>query len=180
VVRYRFKAKDGTRIVFREPRKTDAAQLMEFINAIIEEPMSGLMMNKKTNLKEEKKWLRRVLEEVSLKRTVMLVVEVDRRIMGNCHIYRRSDKESHRAVLGVALRKEIRGKGVGEALMRRTIELATQRFKGVEQIDLQTFSYNKRAQRLYAKLGFVKIGRVPRAVKEGKDYFAEYLMVLYM
>lgn len=180
MVKYTFMAKDRTRVVFREPRRTDARQLMGLINSVIEEPMSGLMMNKKIRLKEEVKWLDGRLSEIRRKNVVMLVAEVDGRITGNCDISRRSFKEIHRAVLGIVLCKEIRGKGIGEALMRRAIELARHRMKGLEQIDLQTFTYNRRAQNLYGKIGFVKTGCVPRAIKEGEDYHGEHVMVLYL
>jgi RimJ/RimL family protein N-acetyltransferase len=50
--------------------------------------------------------------------------------------------------------------------------------KGVEFIDLSTFGYNKRAQGLYARLGFVKVGEIPDAVREGNRYFSEHLMAL--
>jgi len=180
VVKYTSKAKDGTRVVFREPRETDAVQLMNLINSVIDEPMSGLLMNKRTSLKDERKWLKHRIEDIKQRRTVMLVAEVDGRIMGNCDIVRRSAKESHRAVLGIVLLKEIRGKGIGEAIMVRAIELARKRFTGIEQIDLQTFSYNKRAQIVYRKVGFVKTGFVPRAIKEGSEYYGEDVMVLYL
>ena len=82
------------------------------------------------------------------------------------------------ALLGVALSKEMRGRGIGEELMRRSIALAHKRFKGLERVELTTFSYNKRAQALYKKLGFIKVGRMPRALKEGRRYFDEFFMIL--
>jgi len=180
MVRCVFIAKDGTKIIIRELVKTDAALLVRFINAIIDEPMSGLMINKKLDLKYERKWLKHRLEETGGKSAVSLVLETDGRIVGSCSVDRRRYKETHRAVLGIALSKDVRGKGAGEALIRRTIQLAKKRMKGLEQIDLQTFSYNKRALNLYKKVGFVKTGFVPRAIKEGNEYYGEHVMVLYL
>ncbi len=178
MVRIPFTAKDGTRVVFREPRAEDARALMKFINSVIDEDMSGIMMDKQVTLPKEKAWLRKVLKEIRQRETVMLVVESEEEILGNCHVERHHMKLSHRAMIGIALSKEARGKGIGEALMGATIELTRKRMKGVESIDLFAFDYNKRAQKLYKKLGFVEVGRIPRAVKEGDRYFDELTMVL--
>ena len=180
MVRSIFEARDGTRTIIRELVKTDAEQLMRHANRVIDEPMSGLSRDKKIVLKEEIEWLKRRLEDIHSKRAVTLVAELDGQVVGRCDIDRRRNKESHRAVLGIAVRKELRGKGIGEELINRTIQLARQRMKGLEQIDLMTISYNKRAQRLYKKLGFVRTGFVPRAIKEGNEYYGEHVMVLYL
>jgi len=178
MVRIQFVANDGTRVIFREPRAEDSKALMRFINSVIEEKMSGMMMNKKVTLSKEEAWLRKVLKEIRSREIVMLTAESEGKILGNCHAERHHMKLSHRAMIGIALAKEARGKGIGEALMRATIELTKKRMRGVESIDLFTFGYNKRAQKLYKKLGFVTVGRIPRAVKEGNRYFDELTMVL--
>ena len=87
-------------------------------------------------------------------------------------------KHSHRADIGVALKLEIRGKGVGEALMRRTMDLGIRRFRGLETVELSAFAYNDRALALYKKLGFEECARIPRSAKEGRMYFDEVLMRL--
>jgi len=174
----RFVASDGTKAVFREPRPDDAAQLMEFINEIIDEPMSGLLMNKPVTLTQERKWLKDRLKEMADAETVMLFVEVGGRVRGSCSVNRRRWKESHKGNIGIALSREMRGKGVGEALMRKTMELAAKRMRGLEMLDLAAFRYNKRALALYKKLGFVRVGRIPDSVKDGDVYSDEEIMVL--
>ncbi len=178
MVRYSFEAIDGTKVLIREPMIADAASLTAMTNEVIEEPMSGINRNKKFTFEETKKWLKHRLQEIKRKRIVMLVAEVDGQIMGNCDLLRRQFKASHRAEIGVVLKKELRGKGVGEALMKSTMALAKERMKGLQQVDLKTFAYNKRAQNLYKKLGFVRTGCVPRAVREGNKYYGELVMVL--
>ncbi len=180
MVRFSFTTKDGMEVIFREPERTDAILLVRFVNRIVHEPMSGLMINQRLGIKYERKWLKGLLKEISARREVTLLVEVDGSIAGSCSVTRKRYKEQHRAELGIALRKDIRGKGIGEALMTITIQLVRRRMKGIEQIDLKTFSYNKRALRLYEKLGFKKTGFVPQAAKEGKRYYGEHVMVLYL
>lgn len=178
MVEFHFTAKDGTRVVIREPSSADAPQLMMLINSVICEPMSGLMINERIGLADERKWVAGRIKEIRARRVVQLVAVVDGTIHGNCDIVRRRYKESHRAVLGIVIDGSLRGKGVGEAMMKRAIQVASRRMKGLEQIDLQTFSYNKRAQSLYRKLGFVQTGYVPRAIKEGRKYYGELVMAL--
>jgi len=180
VIKRKFTARDGTSVVFREPRTSDAKLLMDFINPFVAEPMSGLFINKRVHLKEEKVWLRGRLMDIRSRKGVMLLVEADGKIKGNCDVSRLAWKSSHMADAGVALSKDIRGKGIGEALLRETIELARKRMRGLEMIQLKAFDYNERALKLYRKLGFVIVGRVPRANREGNDYYDYVLMVKYL
>lgn len=178
MVSYRFRAKDGSTFIFREPKLSDVRQCMEFINRFAEEPMSGIIVNKKTTLRDERKWLTERLAEIKNRETVMLLVESNGKMVGNCDINRYRYKKAHRAMFGIALSKETRGKGVGEALMKKTLALARARFKGLEFVDLSAMCYNARALSLYKKMGFVEIGRIPDSMKEGEEYVDETLMTL--
>jgi len=180
VTNYRFTARDGTKVVFREPRQTDAKQLKDFINSFVKEPRSGLLINRRVSLRDEKAWLKVWIADIRRRKGVLLLVEVDGKIKGSCSILRLMWKSSHVADAGIALSVEVRGKGIGEALMKKTIQLARKRMRGLEMIQLKAFSYNKRALDLYKKLGFVEVGRVPRANKEGKKYYDDVLMVRFL
>jgi len=180
MVSFKFTAEDGTQLTFREPRPGDAPGMMRFINAFVSEPMSGLLINKRNTLAEEKSWLKGRLAGIKKREEVMLLVEKDGRMVGNCSANRLPWKNSHVADIGIALAKEIRGKGVGEALMTRTIELARKRMRGLEIIHLKAIAYNDRAVALYKKLGFVEVGRVPKANKEGREYHDDILMVRFL
>ncbi len=177
MTRRKFTARDGTIVVFREPKPSDARLLMDFINAFVAEPMSGLLINKRVRLREEKAWLKGWLADIKSGKGVMILVEADGRIKGNCTVSRLVWKSSHMADAGIALSKDVRGRGIGEALMKETIELARKRMSGLEIIQLKAFAYNDRALELYKKLGFVVVGRVPRANKEGNQYYDDVLMV---
>ena len=180
MVAFRFVAKDGTQVLFREPKSKDTVHFMRFINPMTAEKRSGILMNKRVNLKGETAWLRSWLADIRNRKGVMLVVEVDGRIMGNCVISRLSWKSSHGAEVGIALSREMRGRGIGEALMKKTIELARTRMRNLEMLHLKSFEYNERAQALYRKMGFVEVGRIPKANKEGKEYFDDVLMVKFL
>jgi len=176
MVSYGFVAADGTRVVFREPRRGDAPQFMRLINDVIDEPSSGIMINRHSTPEDERRWVRARMEGIRRRRLVMLTAVVDGAIKGNCDVVMEGWKKAHRGVLGIVLAKDMRGKGVGEALMRRTIELAEMRLSGLEFIDLSVLDYNRRAMNLYAKLGFIEIARIPKGIKEGRRYYDELLM----
>jgi len=178
MVSFRSRTRDNQEVTFREPQSLDARALMRFINQIAVEPMSGIAVNRRVTLKDEKVWLKDILTGIRRRTAVMLVVEVDGAIVGNCHVERHKDKRSHRAVLGIALIEKWRGKGIGEALTKKTIELARKRMPELDTIELSVLDYNKRASMLYQKLGFVEIGRIPRSVREESKYFDEHLMLM--
>lgn len=177
MVTYRFEAEDGTKLLFREPGPKDAPELMRFINAFVAERRSGILINKRATLAEEERWLKGWLGDIRAKRGVMLLAESHGKIVGNCTINLFPWKCSHVADFGIALSREVRGKGVGRALMTKAIALARRRMRGIEILELKVFDYNKRAVKLYESLGFVEAGRIPNGVKEGNDYFDDITMI---
>src|SRR3989339_873792 len=88
MVRFEHVASDGSELVFREPVKGDAKALMSFINQFVDEPMSGLLIDKKVSLRDEEKWLESRLGEIRSRATVMLLAELDGRVGGSCHMSR--------------------------------------------------------------------------------------------
>lgn len=178
MVSYRFAAQDGTELLFREPVLGDAPGLVKFFNPIVAEKRSGLLVNKPVTPRQERAWLRTRINEIKKRKTVMLLVEREGRIVGNCDVSRWHGKCAHVADIGIVLVPELRGKGVGRALMEKTIALARKRMRGLEIMELKVFSYNKRAQKLYESLGFVEAGRIPRGTREGRDYFDDITMIM--
>jgi RimJ/RimL family protein N-acetyltransferase len=178
VARKEFTAKNGTQVVLREPVSADAKSMMKYINSVIRERRSGIVVDRPVTLKQEEAWLKARLEEIRKRSVVMLVAEVDGRIVGNCHVSRRPWKERHRAAIGVALVKNMRGIGIGRALMKETMDLSKKRMRGLESFDLSVLDYNEAAQVLYRSLGFVRVGCIPDAMKEDGEYSDEMLMVL--
>ena len=173
-------AADGTEFVIREPKGSDAKAMMKYINSVIREKRSGIIIDKPLTLKEEEAWLKDRLAEIRKRTTVILVAEMDGEIMGNCHVSRRPWKERHRASIGIALKREVRGKGLGKAMMEATMDLSVERMPGLEVFDLSVLDYNESAQRLYSGLGFFEVGSIPRAMKEGNKYADEKVMVRFI
>ncbi len=85
-------------------------------------------------------------------------------------------KWRHRAVMGISVRKEYWGCGLGSFLMQLAVEQAAA--NGFEQLELGVFEDNVRAIHLYEKFGFAKYGVSPRAFKlKDGTYRDEIIMV---
>lgn len=65
-------------------------------------------------------------------------------------------KTRHTASLGIAVKSRHRGKGLGTVMIRRAIEWC--RMNDIKKLNLEVFSSNESAIRLYEKIGFVKEG----------------------
>ena len=73
----------------------------------------------------------------------------------------------HLGVLGMGVRKEHRGRGIGSVLLEHT--LAAARESGLWRIELEVFESNEGAIRLYEKAGFQLEGRKRKGwVLEGR------------
>ena len=104
---------------------------------------------------------------------------MDGEVAGNCAVCARGTKQKirHRAGFGIALISKYWNLGIGNALMKKSIELAKN--IGFEQLELEVAGPNVKALHLYEKYGYKKIGERPKALKlDNGEYYSEYLMVL--
>ncbi len=96
-------------------------------------------------------------------------------------VYFRRDegrKNHHKGrLMGMYVRQESRGQGVGKALLQEVITQAN-RLPGLEQLHLMVVTTNDAARSLYRSAGFEVYGIVHQALKEDTQYWDEELMVL--
>ena len=85
-------------------------------------------------------------------------------------------KYRHRAVVGISVRKDHWGCGLGSYLMQLAIDQT--RSNGFEQLELGVYSDNARAIRLYEKFGFQKLCTHPDFFRIGGQRFDFDLMLL--
>ena len=85
--------------------------------------------------------------------TTLLVVHDDSRIVGAAAVLVFATPAFVKArIEDVVVDEHARGKGVGEALVRRCLEVARER--GAEIVELQSARWREVANRLYLRLGF--------------------------
>jgi ribosomal protein S18 acetylase RimI-like enzyme len=87
-------------------------------------------------------------------------------------------KDRHKSLLtGMYVRPEVRGQGVGRAIVLATLEQA----QGLaEQVLLNVVTTNLTALRLYESVGFVRYGLQRQALKSADGYADEILMVKFL
>lgn len=169
----------GKKVIFRYPRSTDAKELTEVINSLIEEQAEIAKMTMVT-VREEKKWLTNVLKSIRKKEKVMFVVEIDGVVLGSCEITKDGfDVSRHVGTLGVGLRKEARGIGIGKKLVQLCLKESKDRL-GIKMVKLYVFNTNKTARRVYEKIGFRETGRIGRGVFHNGRYKDDIIMIKYL
>lgn len=87
------------------------------------------------------------------------------------------DVGMHRCLLGIAIERDHRGRGVGRLLMQAAIDFARGE-PGLDWIDLSVFSHNTPALKLYRDLGFVEQGRIEDKFRISGESITDILMTL--
>ncbi len=102
-------------------------------------------------------WKKRLANAAPLER--ILVAEVDGEVVGNLGLHPAAKvRRAHVAGIGLAVRDDWHGKGVGKALLRSAVDLADNCLN-LLRLELTVWADNAVAQRLYESEGFVVEGR---------------------
>lgn len=166
-------------VIFRYPKPEDWKGLLLTINSLIKEKAMLVAQKRKTK-KEEIEWLTDVLKKIKNKKSVFLVVEVDKKIKGSAGIDTGKEEfVSHIGEFGIALVKEIQGKGIGKKLLTKIIKQAKEKLK-IKIVKLNVMRPNITAQNLYKKSGFREIGRIKKGIKYYGKYVDDIIMVKYL
>ena len=178
-----FTLKNGIKVILKSPEISDAQKMVDCIIDITRttDYMNGIPEDYQVYLDDMKK------EEAFLEghnnsdNNYMIAVFYKDIIIGSCALnFGNMIKTKHRGTIGIGIRKQYRGIGLGSILFDEVINIAKNR-EGVTQLELGVIKDNFAAKRLYTSKGFVKTGDVPRAIrlKDG-TYLDEELMVLYL
>ncbi len=122
---------------------------------------------------QEAEFLRGIKENP---RAVFLCAWKDGELIGTGYLEAMNRRMKHRSRLAISILKSEWNKGVGSEMMKRLIAFA--RGIGVELVELEVRSDNKRAIHLYEKFGFKRIGTSPAFFRIGDEYIDFELMYL--
>lgn len=130
-----------------------------------------------TTLEQEKEFIKNAADS---KRRVLFVAKYDDEVVGVADFSSvEHPRIGHRGGMGISVRKDMWGKGVGSMLMEHIIDFA----KNVAKVDivaLQVRSDNERAIHLYEKYGFEKFGTFKGYLKIRGEHIDFDFMNLYL
>lgn len=173
----RIELRDGMEVVIRSPKRNDAVKALRYINTLVKEtPPPMILADRTYNLKEERKVVKEILDDIKKKKSVFVVAEFNGKIIGTCGIKQKEMRRSHLGELGIAVLRDFRGKGLGKEMMSIVIDNSKETIKGLKKLRLDVYADNKNAMRLYKKFGFRVIARLPKDIKWGKIYMDAFLM----
>ena len=170
--------KDGRIATLKTPCTEDAEKLLNYIKKSCGETDFLVRYPEEwegATVESEEKWIksRRITGNA-----LVITCYIDGEIAGNCEItFKGGMKTSHRAGVGIAIRKEYWGLGIGSAMFEELIAAAEANPK-IEILELEFIEGNDRAKALYEKYGFRIVGERPNAykLKDGrmqKEYFMQ-------
>lgn len=171
-----FKTKKSRDIIVRVVDKNDAKKLMDFINLIFSEDTFSLHGPKDLikSLKEEQQYLRGQLKKIKNKEGVHLVAECKGRIIGSVEIRRGQFRCNHQGEIGIMVNSDFREEGVGQKLLELVINEANN--LSLKALYLYCFANNHRAIHVYEKMGFSRVGLLPKAFAYKDDYIDSVAM----
>jgi len=158
-----FISKKGRRFVIRNPDANDAEKLLKsFIEITKFSPfiLTTLESVQKMSVDDERKF---IVSNNEGERKVLLIAEVDGQIAGIANFFGYADnKRKHRGALGISLHPDFRNEGIAKKLMEVGIDFV-RALPGFRFLELEVFSSNHDAIKLYEKLGFKTLHITPNA-----------------
>ncbi len=152
--------RDGTHVVIRPLRAIDGSELLEFYRSFPEEERQFLRDDVSSP-----EWVDRFLKKVDFEEVVSLVAELDGAVIGETTLYRtRYGWTRHVGEIRVAVAHALRRKGLGTALARTLVKLATN--MGIEKMVVQVVENQVAARRTFEKLGFSQEATLRAHVKD--------------
>lgn len=176
-----FLAKEGNKTIVRYPKWEDLNLLTCYINKLSEEDTFINLSGEKITKEEEAKFLADLFVSMEFLSKVFLCCFVKEKLVAICSIVRNErarKRGKHAGLFAITIAKEYRGQGIGYQLAKITIKEAKQKMTGLKIITLNVFHKNKIAQKLYEKLGFKQVGRIPKAILYKNKYIDKIIMYL--
>ena len=128
-------------IEFRKPTENDAKDMVTWKY----EGIYSFYNNDKTEAKKE--WISNIYKDEN----AFSMYNEENELIGNCSFD--YDDESNEYLFGVQMRPCLTGKGMGAEVVTNILNFGKEKYN-LNEITLLVANFNKRAMRLYEKLGF--------------------------
>lgn len=172
--------KDGKQLVVRVPEVREAQALIDYMKKVDCETrfLAREPGEFSFTVEQEENFITRARTDDSKQ---FLIAEVEGEIVANCSVGILSSNRRylHRAGLGITVKQDYWGLGIGRIMMNECISWCKE--NGIEQLELDVVTNNERAVGMYKSLGFEIQGTKKHALKYGDGTYAdEYLMILFI
>jgi RimJ/RimL family protein N-acetyltransferase len=165
---------DEKEILLRTPKISDVRSLLKFVNSLVEED-ALILVNKKYTLKEELEWLKDHLKRIKENKLHDIVAFHKNEVIGKVDIRKGNWRSSHVATLGISVRKDYRRLGLGTLLMKKAIKLS-KKDPEIKILELGVIEGNYIAEKLYKKLGFKFMAKLPKRFLYKGRYVDDIIM----
>lgn len=167
-------SEDGRTIILRHITEDDAAPILQLLNEVCAEEAFMLRSKFDITVEEEQDFIRSIRSP-----NVFLVAECEGILVGWLGLFQsRAEFCQYVADLGMGVKREFRGIGIGAGLIEAALEWA--REVGLEKITLGVRASNTVALKLYRAFGFICEGHRLRQVKHKGQYDDDYLMAYFV
>lgn len=163
------------KISIRQATAADSYAILKYTKKILDETPYMISTSKEyvNSVEDEEFWTRQTYEDGG----IIFLAYSGRTLVGMLTANRqRRLRKRHTCTFGISVKKSHHGKGIGKLLMNELIVWAEQQ-PGLEKINLEVFSNNLIARRLYQKLGFREEGRLLKEIKYTDGTYADVILM---
>jgi len=167
---------DPDAVEIRTATRDDAAALLAHLKALAGEPGINIPLAPDEitlTVAEERDRIAGLIDDP---RALILVAARGGELLGELTIRAISSRRAlaHVATLGMSVRTDARGQGVGKALLETALAWVAE--TDFIRLELQVYARNQPAISLYEKHGFVQEGRRRAFIKEGGAFLDDLVM----
>jgi RimJ/RimL family protein N-acetyltransferase len=155
---------EGKRVRLRSLELSDLDEIMKYWNDMELRNLVGSADRDPMSRNDEEEWIRNSWKQRQERKAFHFAIETisDNKLIGGTGLFE-IDWTSRSAMVGVSIYSpEYWGKGYGEESMNLLLSFAFRNLN-LNRVELDTFDFNKRAQKCYLKVGFKEVGRRRKA-----------------
>ncbi|KKI88723.1 GNAT family acetyltransferase [Bacillus sp. SA1-12] len=168
-----FKAKNGKEVLLRPVKITDAANIVNAVENILE---AGTYIQKESphTIEEEKEFI----IEMNQLDNMYVAVELENKVVGIARVIRGElEMKRHTGLFRTWLIDTAQGNGIGSQIMSYTLEWC--RLHHLHKLCLTVFASNGLAQKLYERYGFIQEGIQKEQIKINGQFDDEIYMAYF-
>lgn len=171
-----FISKSGKKIIVRDLAPNDVDRLYNYITELgMEDTYIHVNPQSLFTDEEEITYVTDCMKKIANRQMIKLLAFHDDELIGVVDVNVQPRRMQHIGMLGITIKKALRGDGIGKKLIQLAIKEAEEKLS-LTQITLGCYANNKVGLALYENMGFKEYGRLPKGIFRKGDYIDEVLM----